>query len=188
LEDNVICEINTNRHECEVEDEEEEERLPPCSAVTTPAGPCLNDEGQKDMKMCTQSEDIGSIACRHGIPPEEVCKRAPTIPACTGELESITEPQPPTPELIEEPIAITPEPEPQPQPIAPPLPDPGILPPPGKEEEEEGNTEQEELEQGTSEDTEEEDNENGESEESSDDGGGAEEESDGGGEDTAEAE
>jgi hypothetical protein len=34
--------------------------LPRCSAVTTPAGPCLNDEGQQDMKMCTQSEHVSS--------------------------------------------------------------------------------------------------------------------------------
>jgi hypothetical protein len=159
----VLCEPDRARHECEIEEEEEEEEegaaLPPCSAVTTPAGPCLNDEGQQEMKMCTTGEDIGSIACRQGIPPEEVCKRAPTITACTGELEPIPEPQPPTPEPEPEPLperdvcmglppeqcgpgAGQPKPEPQPEPEPRiPLPDPGVILPPPEDEEEEENEE-----------------------------------------------
>jgi hypothetical protein len=139
LEDNVIC--------AEPE-QQQQQQLPPCSAITTLAGPCLNDQGQQDMKMCTTSMHVSSIACKQGKTAEQVCADNPSTEVCPGAEQRITEPITPVPEP--EPTPITPKPQPQPEP---PLPDPGmILPPPevreGEDTEEEQNNENENEESG----------------------------------------
>jgi hypothetical protein len=92
-----ICEIGTTDHECEIEDPEVEPvALQPCSAVTTPAGPCLNDEGEQDFKQCTTGMDVGSIACSQGKTVDQVCAENPETNGCGNE------PQP-------EPITLEPE-------------------------------------------------------------------------------
>lgn len=98
----VICEINTNRDECEVEEEEEEEEpIPP-----------------EEIGGCPPSMDAGGQACSQGKTIEEFCKDNPSTQGCGNEpkppfenvcmgagpecLGELPEPEPP----------ITPEPEP----------------------------------------------------------------------------